>query len=254
MPNWRQNNRDKTQRVLQKMKLDKYIALFGHVSRRKAAELIEQGRVVYNGKQATFSSKYKIGDSVEVDGKTLEPTQVENVCVLYNKPKGIICTSEKIPGNIVDAVNHPQKIYPAGRLDKDSEGLILLTNMGELINRITHPQFEHEKEYLVTLNLPVRKKFLDEVRQGMHIGGEVYTDACEVWPEPGTKRLFRIVLKQGLNRQIRKMCNAHNYQVLKLQRVRIMHMRLDNLKTGEWRTVEGNELQQLLVATGLKKT
>jgi len=168
----------------------------------------------------------------------------EFIYLAYNKPVGIICTTEKIEGNIIDAINFPEKILPVGRLDKDSEGLILLTNNGTIINKIIHPDFEHEKEYIVTLNLPILNQFLKDVAIGVDIGGEI-TKPCFIKAEPNTKRVFRIILKQGLNRQIRRVCNKYNYQVIKLQRVRIMHVKLGNLKSGEWRYLDEEEIQLL---------
>lgn len=226
------------------VKIDKYIGTSGFTSRRKAFDLIGEQRVTVNGKVANYSTKVQQGDVVMVDGAQLTPADNRPVVIAYNKPKGIICTSEKIPGNIIDAVNYPGQVYPVGRLDKDSEGLILLTNIGELNDRITHPKYEHEKEYIVTLNLPVRRQFLNEISTGIDLAGQK-TLPCRVWPEPGTKRIFRIVLKQGLNRQIRRMCNAYDYQVLRLQRVRIMNIPLGKLKPGEWRELETSELHEL---------
>lgn len=229
------------------MKVDKYIGQSGFTSRRKAHDLVGEQRVRVNGKIATHSTKLQEGDVVTIDGVELKPKIFNPVYIAYNKPKGIICTSEKIPGNIIDAVNHPELIYPVGRLDKESEGLILLTNHGALNDKITHPKYEHEKEYLVTLNLPVRKQFLNEISEGIIMQGEK-TKPCIASLEPGTKRVFRIVLKQGLNRQIRRMCNAYDYQVLKLQRVRVMNIRLDKLKSGEWRNLTDEELEGLFSA------
>ncbi len=164
--------------------------------------------------------------------------------IAYNKPVGVICTTEKIEGNIIDAIGHAEKILPVGRLDKESEGLILLTNDGSIINKIIHPDFEHEKEYVVTLNLPLRNQFLKHMTTGVNIGDAI-TKACTIKAEPNTKRVFRIILKQGLNRQIRRMCNALDYQVITLQRVRIMHIKLGKLKTGEWRILTEEELNEL---------
>ncbi|MDX2172218.1 MAG: pseudouridine synthase [Bacteroidota bacterium] len=229
------------------MKVDKYIGQSGFTSRRKAYELIEEKRVTVNNKIANFSTKIYPGDKVFIDGVELVAKEFVPVYIVYNKPKGIICTTEKIKGNIVDAINYPEKIYPVGRLDKDSEGLILLTNNGEAIDKIANSMFGHEKEYLVTLNLPVRTKFLDEISKGIEILGE-QTKPCKVSIEPGTKRLFRIILTQGLNRQIRRMCNAYDYQVIRLQRLRIMHILLGKLKPGEWRNLTENELAVLLEA------
>jgi 23S rRNA pseudouridine2604 synthase len=164
--------------------------------------------------------------------------------IAYHKPKGIICTTEKIEGNIIDAVGLDKNLLPVGRLDKDSEGLILLTDNASIINKIIHPDFKHEKEYLVTLNLPLRNQFLKQMAEGVNLGNEI-TKPCKIMAEPGTKRVFRIILTQGLNRQIRRMCAAFNYQVIKLQRIRIMHIKLGNLKTGERRSLTKNEIEKL---------
>ncbi len=227
------------------MKIDKYISQSGFTSRRKAIVLIEEKRVSVNKKTAVFSTEVNEGDRVLIDGKELRRTEFIPTYIAYNKPKGIECTSEKIAGNIIDAVNHPQAVYPIGRLDKDSEGLILLTNHSEIMNNIAHSKYEHEKEYVVTLNLAVRKAFLTEIAAGIEINGEK-TKPCVVSQEPNAKRIFRITLTQGLNRQIRKMCNAFNYQVIKLQRVRVMHIELGKLKLGEWRDLTEDELSVLL--------
>ena len=226
------------------MKVDKYIGQSGYTSRRKAYELIDAKRVLVNGKLATFSTKIKDGDVILIDGEELKKKEFIPTYIAYNKPKGIECTSEKIENNIIDAIGHSQAIYPVGRLDKDSEGLILLTNHGEIINKIGNSKFEHEKEYIVTLNLPVRTAFLKEISEGIEIQG-VKTKPCVVSREPNSKRIFRIILTQGLNRQIRRMCNAFDYQVIKLQRVRVMNIRLDKLKVGEWRDLTQEELKEL---------
>lgn len=228
------------------MKVDKYIGQSGYTSRRKAYDLVGEQRVQVNGQMATHSTKLKEGDVVSIDGKVLKPKVFVPVYIAYNKPKGVICTTEKIPGNIIDAVSHPKTVYPVGRLDKDSEGLILLTNHGALIDKITNPKYEHEKEYLVTLNLPVRNQFLKEIAEGIELQGEK-TKPCVATLEPGTKRIFRIILKQGMNRQIRRMCNAYDYQVIKLQRVRVMNIKLDKLKSGEWRDLNESELAELFL-------
>lgn len=167
------------------------------------------------------------------------------IYIAYNKPVGIVCTTEKIEGNIIDAIKHPEKIIPIGRLDKDSEGLILLTNDSSIINKIIHPDFEHEKEYVVTLNLPLRNQFLKDIAAGVNIGDAI-TKPCKIKAEPNARRIFRIVLKQGLNRQIRRMCNLFKYQVIKLERVRIMNIKLGKLKTGEWRDLSEEELNELV--------
>lgn len=227
------------------MKLDKYISLAGYTSRRKAYDLIAEKRVKVNGQVANFSTKFNEGDEITIDGEKLRPKKFVPVYIAYNKPRDIVCTTEKIAGNIVEAVGHPEKIYPVGRLDKNSEGLILLTNRGELIDKIANAASEHEKEYVVTLNLPVRTAFLKEIREGIKLGEE-RTKPCRAEREPGTKRVFRITLTQGLNRQIRRMCTAHGYQVIRLQRVRVMNIHLGKLKTGEWRDLTETELQELL--------
>jgi 23S rRNA pseudouridine2604 synthase len=168
------------------------------------------------------------------------------IYIAYNKPAGIVCTTEKTAGNIIDAIKHKENILPVGRLDKDSEGLILLTNNGAIINRIIHPNFEHEKEYVVTLNLPLRNQFLKQMAEGVNIG-DAFTKPCKIKAEPNTRRVFRIVLKQGLNRQIRRMCNTLDYQVIKLQRVRIMNIKLEKLKLGEWRNLTEDEIADLFL-------
>ena len=229
------------------MKVDKYIGQSGFTSRRKAFELIEEKRVTVNNKVANFSTKINEGDKVFVDGVELIAKEFKPIYIAYNKPKGIICTTEKIKDNIVDAIKHPEKIYPVGRLDKDSEGLILLTNNGEVIDKIANSMFGHEKEYVVTLNMPIRTKFLEEISEGIEILGE-QTKPCIVSIVPGTKRLFKIILTQGLNRQIRRMWNAYDYQVRQLQRLRVMHIELGKLKAGEWRYLSDDELNLLLEA------
>ncbi len=226
------------------MKVDKYIATTGYCSRRKANELLHEKRVKVNGKTAGYNTEIKEGDVILIDGEELQAKPFVQTLIAYHKPKGIVCTSEKIEGNIIDAVGHVQKVYPIGRLDKDSEGLILLTNQGEWIDKIANSANGHEKEYIVTLNLPVRKQFLKEISEGITIQNEK-TKPCVVSLEPNSKRIFRIILTQGLNRQIRRMCNAYDYQVIKLQRVRVMNIILGKLKPGEWRDVTEAEKKDL---------
>lgn len=231
------------------MKIDKYIGHSGFTSRRKAYGLIEEKRVTVNGKLATFSTKIKEGDEILIDGVKLEPKAFIPTYIAYNKPKGIESTSEKIPNNIIDAIGHEQQIFPVGRLDKDSEGLILLTNHAEIMDKITNSKYGHEKEYVVTLNFPVRTQFLNEIREGVLLAGEKEkTKPCIATREPGTKRVFRIILTQGLNRQIRRMCTAYDYQVIKLQRVRVMNIELGKLKPGQWRDLTPQEVEGLLGA------
>ena len=199
-----------------------------------------------NGKLANHSSKLNIDeDAVRIDKELIQLKLVVPIYIAYHKPKGIICTSEKIEGNIIDAVNHSEKIIPVGRLDKNSEGLIILTNQAALVDKIANASQNHEKEYLVTLNLPIRKQFLEDIRKGVDLMGET-TKPCKAELETNTKRVMRITLTQGMNRQIRRMCGMYKYQVIKLQRVRVMNILLGNLKLGEWRELEASEINSLL--------
>jgi 23S rRNA pseudouridine2604 synthase len=229
------HNNDKTY-------IDKYIASTGKFSRRKAQELIHQQKVLLNGKLAKLNHKVDSNDVIVIEGEALTTKQKNPIVMAYHKPKGIVCTTEKIKDNIIDAINYPDSIFPIGRLDKDSEGLILLTNKTDLIDKIANPKYEHEKEYQVTVNLPVRTSFLKAISEGIDIGIGV-TLPAKATIVPGTKRIFNIILKQGLNRQIRKMCNVHQYQVIKLQRIRVMHVTLNNLKPGEWRVLSQEEIE-----------
>jgi 23S rRNA pseudouridine2604 synthase len=231
------------------VKIDKYIALSGYTSRRKAYDLITEKRVEVNGRTANFSTKIQKGDKLSIDGKEIEVKPFDPVYLIYNKPRGVVCTTEPVEGNITDAIGYPEKVYPVGRLDKNSEGLLLLTNHGEVIDKIANAANGHEKEYIVTLNLPVRKKFLDEITAGVKLGTE-QTKPCRAWTEPGTRRVFRIVLTQGLNRQIRRMCTMYDYQVIKLQRVRVMHITLGALKPGDLRKLTPEEKDRLFDELG----
>src|SRR5688572_14748919 len=200
------------------MRVAQFIGLSGMCSRQKAKQLIDEKRVTVNGKTATHSTRINEKDVVLVDrenvisGSKLAEIKEPKVStgaityIAYNKPKGIICTTEKIKDNIIDAIGHHENILPVGRLDKDSEGLMLLTNIGKSIDKMINPKYHHDKENVVTLNLPVSNKFIKEAAEGMDIGGEVALP-FEIKIEPGTKRIFRVTLKQGLNRQIRRMCN-----------------------------------------------
>ena len=226
------------------MKIDKYISESGFCSRRAAIRFLESGKVILNGKIGRIKDEVSDNDSILINGEPINSTKKKSVYIAYHKPKGIECTTEKIEGNIIDAIGHPENIFPVGRLDKNSEGLILLTNHAELINKITHSDNDHEKEYIVTLNLPVRKKFLEELAEGTELDG-IKTKPCKVELVPETKRVFRIILTQGMNRQIRKLCGKAGYQVIKLLRVRVMNIQLDKLKPGEWRDLSEDELTQL---------
>ena len=233
------------------MKIDKYIGQSGYSSRRKAYDLIGEQRVQVNGKVANYTTKVKEGDIVLIDGKKLVAKTIVPTYIIYNKPKGIICTSEKVAGNIIDAIGHPETIYPVGRLDKDSEGLMLLTNQGALIDKITNPVYEHEKEYIVTVDKPITIDFINKMRNGVRILGTV-TQKCFV-QQQGPKT-FKIILTQGLNRQIRRMCETLDYSVTALKRIRIMHIKLTGLQPGSWRYFTPQELAtiQELVANSSK--
>jgi 23S rRNA pseudouridine2604 synthase len=226
------------------MRLNKFISDSGLCSRREADRFIEQGKVIINGRKATIGDQVKVGDRVRVNGNDLEPRQGEDdIFIALNKPVGITSTTEEgVRDNIVKFVNHSKRIFPIGRLDKDSQGLIFLTNNGDMVNKILRAGNNHEKEYVVTVN----KTLTDEVIQGMAAGVPmlgVTTKKCKVIREGSTK--FRIVLVQGLNRQIRRMCEHFGYEVTKLERVRIMNISLKGLPVGDWRDLTKSELETI---------
>jgi 23S rRNA pseudouridine2604 synthase len=225
------------------MRLNKYISETGVCSRREADAWIEAGRVTINGAPATLGTKVGEHDRVCVDGRELGRAR-QHVYIALNKPVGITCTTERhIAGNIVDFVKHRERIFPIGRLDKDSEGLILLTNNGDIVNEILRVENEHEKEYLVTVDRPVTPIFLKGMASGVRILGTV-TKPCRVTRvAPAT---FKIVLTQGLNRQIRRMCSFFGYKVVRLQRTRIINITLEGLKVGQWRELSAAEARGLL--------
>ena len=227
------------------MRLNKYISETGICSRREADSWIEQGRVSINGKPAELGTQVNEGDEVRVNGR-LVGAKKRQVYIALNKPVGITCTTERhIAGNIVDFVNHPDRIFPIGRLDKDSEGLILLTNNGDIVNEILRVENRHEKEYIVTVDRPITPDFLGGMSKGVHLPElETTTKPCRT--SRVGERIFRIVLTQGLNRQIRRMCEAFGYEVRRLQRVRIINLKLGSLKIGEWRDLSAEELRGLL--------
>lgn len=227
------------------MRLNKYISETGICSRREADSWIEQGRVSINGKRAELGTQVNEGDEVRVNGRVVGAKK-RQVYIALNKPVGITCTTERhIAGNIIDFVNHPDRIFPIGRLDKDSEGLILLTNNGDIVNEILRVENKHEKEYIVTVDRPVTTDFLDGMSKGVRLPElETTTKPCRT--SRVGDRVFRIVLTQGLNRQIRRMCEAFGYDVRRLQRVRIINLRLGNLKVGAWRDLTAEELRGLL--------
>ena len=232
------------------MRLNKYISETGICSRREADAWIASGRVTVNGKQAELGTQVNAGDEVRVD-KRVVGAKKQPVYLCLNKPVGITCTTERhIAGNIIDFIDHPARIFPIGRLDKDSEGLILLTNNGDIVNVILRTENNHEKEYIVTVDKPVTETFLTGMTRGVNILG-VRTKPCQV--QRVDNCVFRIVLTQGLNRQIRRMCEVFGYQVRRLQRIRIMNIQLGKLKVGEWRNLSDAELRGLLPAADVRR-
>ncbi|WP_421382348.1 23S rRNA pseudouridine(2604) synthase RluF [Bacillus salacetis] len=225
-----------------KLRINKFISEAGKASRRGADRLIEEGRVTINGKAAKIGDQVNPGDDVRVSGQQIRVAR-NNVYIALNKPVGITSTTEKnVKGNIVDLVNHPLRIFNIGRLDKDSDGLILLTNDGDIVNEILRAENQHEKEYIVSVDKPITPEFLKQMSEGVKILG-TKTLPCKV--EQLSKFDFKIILTQGLNRQIRRMCEALGYEVFRLQRVRIMNIHLGNLPVGQWRDLTKKEKQQL---------
>jgi 23S rRNA pseudouridine2604 synthase len=227
------------------MRLNKYLAETGACSRREADQWIEAGRVTVNGARAVLGTQVAEGDDVCVDGQPLRG-KPRRVYLALNKPVGIECTTDRdVPGNIVDFVGYPERIFPIGRLDKDSEGLILLTNDGDIVNTVLRAEHEHEKEYVVSVDRPLTGAFLAGMAAGVPILDTV-TNPCRI-TQLG-RNTFRIVLTQGLNRQIRRMCEHFGYTVRSLRRVRIMHVHLGDLPVGRWRPLTAAELGGLLPA------
>lgn len=230
------------------IRLNKYLSESGVCSRREADRLIEAGKVLVDGETAVTGMKIDPSQAVICDGKPVGGRE-RPVLLAVNKPRGIVCTtSDKDRAeNIVDFLDYPIRVYPVGRLDKDSEGLLLMTNQGDLVNRILRARHGHEKEYLVTVDRPVTEEFLRKMGSGVPILDTV-TRPCVV--EKTGEYAFRIILTQGLNRQIRRMCEALGRQVRTLKRVRIMNLTLGSLKTGEYREVAGRELEELMQLLG----
>ena len=232
-------------------RLNKFISDTGRCSRREADRLIEQGRVTLNGKRAGMGAKVSPADDVRVDGERIGKKK-EPVYLAFNKPVGITCTTDtSIRGNIIDYLNYPERIFPIGRLDKPSEGLIFLTNDGNIVNKILRAGNNHEKEYLVTVDKPLTPEFIRRMGSGIPILDTV-TQKCFVAKESAF--VFRIILTQGLNRQIRRMCEYLGYQVTRLKRTRIMHITLHRLPTGQWRYLSPAEIRKIneLVADSVK--
>ncbi|MDG1653590.1 MAG: 23S rRNA pseudouridine(2604) synthase RluF [Flavobacteriaceae bacterium] len=225
------------------VRLNKYLSEIGHCSRRAADKLIDAGRIQVNGQKVVMGQKVSPRDRIEIDGILIEDHQEQNVYLAFNKPVGIVCTTDTRveKDNIIDYINYPSRIFPIGRLDKPSEGLILLTNDGDIVNKILRARNNHEKEYIVTVNKPVTTEFVEKMANGIPILDTV-TRKCFV--EQIHKKQFRIVLTQGLNRQIRRMCEYLDYRVVKLKRTRIMNIEL-NLGVGKYRDLTKKELNEL---------
>lgn len=226
-----------------KKRINKYLSEAGYCSRRAADKLILAGRVTINGTTAELGSKVDLNDLVLVDGKSIIKKDDNNVYIAFNKPIGIVCTTDTKAekDNIIDYINFPIRIFPIGRLDKPSEGLILLTNDGDIVNKILRARNNHQKEYVVRVNRPISQDFARKMSSGIPILDTV-TQPCFV--EKVDKFTFRIILTQGLNRQIRRMCEYLGYEVTKLKRIRIMNIHLD-LPVGNWRNLTATELNKL---------
>ena len=224
-------------------RINKYLSEIGYCSRREADKLIEAGRVLVNGKKAEMGVKISPQDKVTVNGEMLNRPKNKKVYLAFNKPKGIVCTTDTQveKDNIIDFINYPRRIFPIGRLDKPSEGLIFLTNDGDIVNKILRAQNNHEKEYIVTVNKPITQALLHKMSNGVPILDTV-TKKCFV--KQTHKNQFRIILTQGLNRQIRRMCEYFDYRVTALKRVRIMNVKLDT-KVGKWRYLKPEEMEKL---------
>ncbi|MCD8176168.1 MAG: 23S rRNA pseudouridine(2604) synthase RluF [Tannerellaceae bacterium] len=223
-------------------RLNKYISSSGFCSRRDADRFIEEGKVTVNGKRASIGMRVLPGQKVKVNGQLIV-NKVEPVYIAFNKPVGVVSTTDpQDKDNIVSFISHEQRIFPIGRLDKDSQGLILLTNDGDIVNKILRAGNNHKKEYLVKVNKPITKEFLTRMAEGVPILDRV-TRRCEI--EEINPYMFRISLIQGLNRQIRRMCEYFDYEVLKLERIQIMNIKLGNLGQGNWRDLTETELKGL---------
>lgn len=228
---------------MKETRINKFLSEAGYCSRRAADKLIDAGRVTINGSVPLMGTKIVDGDEVRVDGQLIKKAEEEPVYIAFHKPVGIVCTTDTgvEKDNIIDYIGYPKRIFPIGRLDKPSEGLIFLTNDGDIVNKILRARNNHQKEYLVTVNHLITSDFIQKMRNGVPILDTV-TRKCEV--EQISKFTFRIVLTQGLNRQIRRMCEFLDYRVTKLKRVRIMNVDLD-IPVGEWRDLSAHELQEI---------
>ena len=226
------------------VRINKYLSEIGYCSRRAADRLIKEGKVTINGKVPAIGAKLEEGDQVAVEGQIVDKSKKQkNIYIAFNKPVGIVCTTDKSvePNNIIDFIKFPQRIFPIGRLDKQSEGLIFLTNDGDIVNKILRARNNHEKEYIVSVNRPINRDFIERMSSGVRIL-DVITKNCFV-KQLGAKK-FKIILTQGLNRQIRRMCDSLGYRVLSLKRVRIMNIKLD-VPTGKYREFTREELLKI---------
>lgn len=224
-------------------RINKFLSEAGYCSRRNADKLIEEGVVTINGKIPEIGTKVGPDDEVRVKGKLITEPKYDFVYLAFNKPRGIVCTTDtrREKDNIIDFINYPERIFPIGRLDKYSEGLIFLTNDGDIVNKILRARNNHEKEYIVHLNKPIKGDFIEKMGNGVPILDTV-TKKCLV--EQLGKNSFRIILTQGLNRQIRRMCEYFDYKVASLKRIRIMNVKLD-VESGKWRHLTPNELKKI---------
>jgi len=228
---------------IQSTRINKYLSEVGYCSRRAADKLINEGRVTINGIVPEMGTKITPKDEVRVDGELISEPNEKLVYLAFNKPVGIVCTTDtKVEkDNIIEYINYPKRIFPIGRLDKPSEGLIFLTNDGDIVNKILRARNNHEKEYLVTVNKPITKSFIQKMSNGVPILDTI-TRKCQV--EQISKKVFKIILTQGLNRQIRRMCEHLDYRVVKLKRTRIMNISLD-IPIGKWRNLTDKEIQEI---------
>ena len=225
------------------MRINKYLSKIGICSRREADKLVDSGRIKINDEKAILGTKIKEGDKITIDNKLIKPKKKKTILIAFNKPKGIVCTTNRLieKNNIIDYINFSERIFPVGRLDKLSEGLILLTNDGSVVNKILRSRNNREKEYLVEVNKNITVDFIRQMSNGVPILNTV-TKNCKLIKISATT--FKIILTQGLNRQIRRMCEFLEYKVLTLKRIRIMNIKLD-IESGKWRHLTDNELNSI---------
>ncbi|MDC2866654.1 pseudouridine synthase [Bacillus sp. BP-3] len=229
------------------MRINKFVSETGYYSRRETNRLIAEKRITVNGEICEPGQEVEPDDIVLVDGKPI-PKKTHPIYIALNKPVGITCTAAKhIEGNIIDFVNYPERIFPIGRLDKASQGLILMTNDGDIVNKMMRSEYGHEKEYIVTVDKPFDDAFLKGMAGGVTIR-DGKTNPCDIYRI--SDLVFRIILTQGMNRQIRRMCRAFGYTVTRLERIRIMNITIDGIETGQWRDLTEEELSELLALLG----